>query len=110
MAKKYKVADKNAIVVKGVVLGAGEAIPEGALDDSAIKTLAAAKKIVEDKDAEESADDDAKGAKGGKSGGKKGSKESEKNPESDGGDKTPEGGKNAQGGSGENAENGGGQQ
>lgn len=95
MAKKYKVADKNAIVVKGVVLGAGAAIPEGALNDSAIKTLAAAKKIVEDKDAAADADNDAKGDKGSKGSGKKGSKEGEKNSES---------------GAGENAENGGGQQ
>lgn len=47
--KKYKVADGVALTVKGVVLGAGEAIPENALEDSTIQTLVKAKKIVEDK-------------------------------------------------------------
>ncbi len=91
--KKYKVADGNAVVVKGVVLKPGASIPAGAVSAEAIKQLVAAKKIVEDKDAKESADD---GAKSGAGGGKKGSK-------SDSGDETPAGG------AGENAENGGGQ-
>lgn len=52
--KKYKVADGVALTVKGVVLGAGEAIPQtdagvNVLDADTIKTLVAAKKIVEDK-------------------------------------------------------------
>lgn len=47
--KKYKVADGVALTVKGVVLGAGEAIPENTLEDSTIQTLVKAKKIVEDK-------------------------------------------------------------
>lgn len=56
--KKYKVADDTALVVKGVVLKPGEAIPDGALDSDTIKTLTAAKKIVEDKDAAEKAADE----------------------------------------------------
>lgn len=56
--KKYKVADNTALVVKGVVLKPGEAIPDGALDSDTIKTLTAAKKIAEDKDAAEKAADE----------------------------------------------------
>ena len=47
--KKYKVADGSAVIVKGVVLKAGEAIPSGAIGEDSLKKLVAAKKIVEDK-------------------------------------------------------------
>lgn len=58
--KKYKVADNNSVVVKGVVLKSGEAIPAGAVSAEAIKQLVAAKLIVEDKG--ESADEAKKKA------------------------------------------------
>ena len=47
--KKYKVADGSAVIVKGVVLKAGAAIPSGAIGEDSLKKLVAAKKIVEDK-------------------------------------------------------------
>lgn len=47
--KKYKVADGSAVIVKGVVLKAGEAIPAGSIGEDSLKKLVAAKKIFEDK-------------------------------------------------------------
>lgn len=63
--KKYKVCDGVALTVKGVVLGAGEAIPENALETDVIKTLVSANKIVED--AGKPAGDSAKSDDGKKS-------------------------------------------
>ena len=62
--KKYKVTEETALVVKGVVLKPGEAIPDGAVDAEAVKALVAAKKIVEIKDAPKDVDKDAKKAAG----------------------------------------------
>lgn len=64
--KKYKVAENSSVVVQGVVLKSGEVIPAGAVNETALKQLVAAKLIVEDKDAK-SADDGGKNS-GGKSG------------------------------------------
>lgn len=58
--KKYKVADGCSVIVKGVVLKSGEAIPEGAVAAEAVNQLVAAKLIVEDKEAKPT--DDAKKA------------------------------------------------
>lgn len=67
--KKYKVADGCAVIVKGVVLKAGEAIPSGAIGEDSLKKLIAAKKIVEDKGeaakADEKKPDEKKSAENG---------------------------------------------
>lgn len=66
--KKYKVAENNSVLVKGVVLKSGEAIPAGAVSAEAIKQLVAAKLIVEDKgdssadEAKKKAEEEAKKA------------------------------------------------
>ena len=100
--KKYKVAENNSVVVKGVVLKSGEAIPAGAVSAEAIKRLVAAKLIVEDKDAKsEPPKDGGKKSGAGKDGGK------------DVGDKDADGAQGSDSGAGENAgangEQGGGQ-
>ena len=61
--KKYKVADGVALTAKGVMFKAGDALPADVLTDDTIKTLVAAKKIVEDKGeskSEEKKSDDKK--------------------------------------------------
>ena len=63
--KKYKVADGSAVIVKGVVLKAGEAIPSGAIGEDSLKKLVAAKKIVEDKGETAKADDKKAAENGG---------------------------------------------
>lgn len=63
--KKYKVADGCAVIVKGVVLKAGEAIPSGAIGEDSLKKLVAAKKIVEDKGETAKADEKKSAENGG---------------------------------------------
>lgn len=64
--KKYKVAENSSVLVQGVVLKSGEAIPAGSVNETALNQLIAAKLIVEDKDAKSAddtkAEDDAKKA------------------------------------------------
>lgn len=100
--KKYKVADNNSVVVKGVVLKSGEAIPAGAIEEAALNKLVAAKLIVEDKDAKsEPTEKGGKKSGAGKDGGK------------DARNKDTSGEQGADSGAGENAgangEQGGGQ-
>lgn len=70
--KKYKVADGSSVIVKGVVLKSGEAIPDGAVTAEAVKQLVAAKLIVEDKEAKPTDDAKKAEAEAKKSGGQQG--------------------------------------
>lgn len=63
--KTYKVADGVTLAVRSVILKPGEKIPAGALGESAIKTLLAKKKIVEDKGGDASQSDGKKTADAG---------------------------------------------
>lgn len=60
--KKYKVAGGVALTAKGVMFKAGDSLPADVLTDDTIKTLVAAKKIVEDKNAGKDEDKEAKKA------------------------------------------------